>query len=150
MAKRTPLDAAQNLMERKQNIAAQAFAQAQKRLLDEQDQLQQLLQYKKDYQQIMQNNGAQGMRAQSLAEFQEFIVRLDQSIEQQKQHIQQFKIQSELKRKEWQMTYQKAKAVDNLQHRLRQQTIKQQNKLEQKQSDEQASKTLRKRSIEKP
>lgn len=147
--KRQSLDAAQTMMERKLELAAQALAQAQKALLDQQDQLQLLIQYKADYQQALQQSGRVGTSAKNLMELNTFVERLEQNIVQQKQRLSQFEKQCELKRKEWQLSYQKSKAVGHLQQRLAQQHRREQQKLEQKQMDEHAAVRHRKNHTEK-
>ena len=138
MAKENSLVAAQFAMDRKQDIAVQALALAQKNVRAQQQRLEELQQYKTDYQKSLAQQGQQGIQGRSVREYHLFILRLEQGIEQQKSMIRQAEKQSELKQREWQMSYQKSKAVENLQFRLRRQNQLSQDRLEQKHQDEHA------------
>ena len=123
-------------VKQKEESALQAVAFSQQQLQIQIDRLQQLQDYKQEYEDNHLTNQA---RPYSVVEFQEikrFMLQLDQTIEQQKQVVAMAERELELKRNNWKQTRSRSDAMNKMVDRLQQTEQKQLDKNEQKSLDE--------------
>ena len=123
-------------VKQKEESALQAVAFSQQQLQIQIDRLQQLQDYKQEYEDNHLTNQA---RPYSVVEFQEikrFLLQLDQTIEQQKQVVAMAERELELKRNNWKQTRSRSDAMNKMVDRLQQTEQKQLDKNEQKSLDE--------------
>lgn len=137
MAKRSKrLQVVLDLAERKRKQADQLLAEAQNRVLQDQQTLDQLQQYYSDYANNFYTDGAAGVSASQLHTYQAFMHKLRQAIAQQQQARQINEAQLERVKAHWQSVYGHFKAIDSLVDKARDEERIQEEKSQQKQLDE--------------
>ena len=117
--------------------ALQEFGQCQKTLQEQQQQLQQLRTYRQEYADQMtasSNNG--GMTAGRMQDYQAFMAKLGEAIQQQEQTIARMGHDLVEKRSHWKKSHVKSQAVDKAVGRFSQQENADREKMEQKLQDE--------------
>ena len=101
-----------------------------------QSKLEMLQQYRKDYQEKMQQAEKNGMGLQDLRNFQDFIYRLDDAITQQSAVVAQAQISVQTGRSELSEAQRRMKSFDTLAHRHAEAEKKLETKIEQRMQDE--------------
>jgi flagellar FliJ protein len=101
-----------------------------------------LTQYRADYEARLQNNAQRGLTVSQYANFQGFIGKLDQAIEGQKKLIIDAEYRVEIAKKSWQECEKKRLSYKTLINRNIATELKKENKRDQKQTDERATRTL--------
>ncbi len=122
--------------ESREQQAARALGTAQTRLAQAQQQLQELQCYRDDYRQGFQQAGAAGMGAAQLADYQQFLHKLGQAIEQQGQQIAQATQEVEAKRALWFASRGKVRMLDTVVARYQAIEEQQAARQEQREQDE--------------
>jgi len=119
-----------------QQQAAQIFVAAQKAVVDAQLQLEQLIGYRAEY-----NSGrvSQNLNAIQLKDYQLFLNKLNQSIEQARMTILQKKQICEQQKLSWLKTRSRSKALDAVIAKYQMQEAQLEARIEQKEQDEFAS-----------
>ena len=117
--------------------ALQEVARCQNQLQAEQQRLEQLQQYRLEYQ-SRKNATGQVFSSFELVEFQRFLQQLDQTIEQQQLVLRQCEVTLNGKREQWKETRVNAKLMHKVVDNLHEQEARHQEKLEQKEMDEHA------------
>jgi flagellar FliJ protein len=102
-----------------------------------------LNQYRDDYGVRLQKNCESGLTAMDYRNFQQFIDKLDQAISGQQQIVRNAKKQIEEDKSSWQASERKRVSFDTLATRAQKVVQKKENKLDQKQMDEFASRRSR-------
>jgi flagellar FliJ protein len=105
-------------------------------------QLEMLTQYRADYEARLQNSAQRGLTVSQYANFQGFIGKLDQAIEGQNKLIIDAEYKVELAKKLWQESEKKRLSYKTLINRATATELKKENKRDQKQTDERATRTL--------
>jgi flagellar FliJ protein len=105
-------------------------------------QLELLTQYRGDYETRLQNNAQKGLSVSQYANFQGFIGKLDQAIEGQNKLIIDAEYKVELAKKHWQECEKKRLSYKTLIKRNITAELKKENKRDQKQTDERATRNL--------
>ncbi len=105
-------------------------------------QLALLIQYRSDYEARLQNNSQQGLTVSQYANFQGFIGKLDQAIEGQNKLIIDAQYRVESAKKSWQECEKKRLSYKTLINRNIATELKKENKRDQKQTDERATRNL--------
>lgn len=124
-------------MARRETEKAQLqLAEANRLLHQEQQQLQDLQQYRQDYLQRFRSADPQAMPARKALELRGFLVQLDQAIQLQETQVRQFFTQSQHKQHTWLQARSKQQAMESLMERYQQQDLQQQQRREQLVSDE--------------
>ncbi len=126
--------------------ALQEVARCQNRFDAEQQRLQQLQQYRHEYQ-SRKNNAHQLYSSIELVEYQRFLQQLDHSIEQQHLVLKQAEVALNGKREQWKETRVNSKLMHKVVDNLNQQEMRHQEKLEQKEMDEHS---IRKHNLSDP
>lgn len=75
------------LEEMKEQEAVRRYAQARSRLAEESQKLQQLVEYSKEYQEMIEERGRAGIAAEQLHSYHHFLNKLSQAISQQQQQL---------------------------------------------------------------
>lgn len=107
-----------------------------------------LLQYRDDYQERLRRAAANGLNSAGLRNFNDFIARLEQAIQQQSAAIDAAREHAEHGRGQWQTKRLKAKAFDTLSVRFTTTLTRIESSREQKSQDDFASRTARYKSLQ--
>ena len=122
--------------------AAKRLGKAIKAHEETEKQLSLLSQYRKDYELRLQGNAAKGISTAQYLNFQAFIKKLDGAVEGQRQVVRDAEYKIKIAREQWQESEKKRLSYDTLNNRALTVRQKQESKLEQKQTDELAARTL--------
>lgn len=125
-----------DLAERKRKQADQWLAEAQNRVLQHEQTLQQLQQYYTEYANQFYAGGSEGVSVQQLHTHQAFMNKLRQAIEQQKRAKQMDEAQLQQVKAHWQSAYGYFKAIDSLVDKAKVDEAAQAEKQQQKLIDE--------------
>lgn len=101
-----------DLARESERAAAKALGQALKQVEEAEQQLQQLLEYQADYQRRLSESASQGMNAQTLLEYREFITKLGLAIEQQEQVVARARSELGERKRYWFAKRGRSKALD--------------------------------------
>lgn len=118
------------------NSATHKLGQLNKQQQSAQQNLDTLVEYRKDYQARLQEATRNGMSPADLRNFQQFINKLDEAISQQLKLVEQSKASTQAGRSEFDTTQRKLKSFDMLQQRHIEEQKKIAAKSEQKTLDE--------------
>lgn len=129
--------------ESKEDEAAKQLAESQKNLVDQQSRLESLTQFKDEYAQGFTRSGQQGMRASQLRDYQAFMTKLQNAVDQQQRMVEIAVENLESKRKQWLHTRNETRKANTLLDRYLLQEQRLQDKLEQKDSDERGQRMKR-------
>lgn len=94
--------------------AATALGQLNRQEQVEEQKLSLLLQYRKDYQERLRRASTEGLHSAGLRNFNDFLARLEQAIQQQRTVVEEARRHTEQGRGQWQTRQIKAKAFDTL------------------------------------
>lgn len=122
--------------------AAKFLGQTIKAKEDASKQLGLLTQYRTDYEARLQSNSQKGLSVAQYANFQGFIGKLDQAIDGQKKLIIDAEYRVEMAKKSWQECEKKRLSYKTLINRNIATEQKKENKRDQKQTDERATRNL--------
>ncbi len=124
------------IAEQKQQQAVQIYVAAQQSVVDAQLQLEQLVEYRVEYSASRVN---MQMNIQQLRDYQLFLDKLNKSIDQAREQIQQRKLSCEKQRLLWLKSRTRSKALDSVIAKYQQQEAIIEARIEQKEQDEFAS-----------
>jgi len=134
-----------SLEERKEQQALERLGEARKQVDAHREQVDNLERYQQEYRDQIRA-GQQGIVPVSrLQAWQAFIAQLDQVIAGQKQQLEQAAQVFEVRRKEWQQAWERRRGMEKYIESCRQQEQREQDLREQKQADEAAGRTFRRR-----
>ena len=136
MVKKFSLQPLVHLAQQQNEAATRKFGQLNQQQQAAQAKLDTLLQYRKDYQARLQQAEQNGMNQAELRNFQNFILRLDEAIVQQRNKNEQAQSMLQIGRIELQEAQRKMKSFDTLKKRHIENEMKLAAKLEQRQQDE--------------
>ena len=122
--------------------AAQIFSQAQQRLLQQQQQLQQLYNFLNEYQQ-QYSALEQGMNIRRILDYQAFVSRINEGIEQARTLVSQCEKECESKRQQWLKLRARSKALQQIAEERRRSERQAEEWREQKEMDEFAARVSR-------
>nr|WP_276539315.1 flagellar export protein FliJ [Chromobacterium alkanivorans] len=124
------------MAEDKQKAAAERMRLAQGRLADARSRQEQLDAFRGEYRQRLTSRGAQGITALQYQDFQRFLARLDEAMVQQQGEVERCTQRFLLERQAWQHEYKKLKAYEKLLQREQERAVVREARLQQKASDE--------------
>lgn len=124
------------IVDQHEQLAARSLGQSQGNLNQQQQRLQELLQFREDYHRQFQQSGAQGMDGTTLQTFQHFLLQLDQAIAQQRQALAAAEHDCELKRDNWQDKHKTTRIYDKTIERFVSQEQRVQSRKEQRENDD--------------
>lgn len=136
MIKPFSLQPLMNLAQHQSDSATRKLGQLNQKQQSAQEKLEILQQYRRDYQTRLQESTQTGMNPAELRNFQQFINKLDEAINQQLKAVEQSKISTQAGRSEFDTTQRKLKSFDMLQQRHIEEQKKVVEKSEQKALDE--------------
>ena len=116
--------------------SAQQFGVSQNSHSEKLAQLEQLVQFKEDYEQTLNAKGRTGMGARQLQDFRLFLSRLNEAIAQQTQEIQGSQQSLQAVREEWVSKSQRNQALDQLVEDRQRERVRAREKIEQKRADD--------------
>ena len=122
--------------ESRERKAARRFAEQQRLVEVERQRLSDLQRFRTEYLRGMQEQGAVGLTAARLRQWQQFMNGLDRAIEQQRQQIQAAESQLEERRQQWFQARGKHQALGKVVERYRAEEERAQAKQEQKETDD--------------
>ena len=128
----------QKLVSQKERKAAAVLGESLKHRAEAKQQLDQLRQYRAEYLERFSRDVQKGASRQRILEYQVFIDNLEVAIAQQEQVVAQSQQVLETSKAQWQGRYRKSRAMDNAVARMQAEETKQEDRLEQKDSDEHA------------
>jgi flagellar protein FliJ len=117
----------------------EAVGAAQRKMLGLQAQVDNLKQYRKDYQNKFNQLGSSGANVGQLLEFRSFMDKLDKAIAGQEQALDQSKADLAIKRKHWEITHHRTKSLKKIHQGAIKTELKQESKYEQLEQDERAA-----------
>ena len=139
MTKPFSLQTLMNLAQHQNDSATRRLGLLNKQQRSAQQNLDTLLEYRKDYQARLQEAARNGMSPADLCNFQQFINKLDEAISQQLKLVEQSKVSTQAGHNEFDATRRKLKSFDMLQQRHIEEQKKIAEKSEQKALDEHTS-----------
>ena len=139
MSRSKRLQPVQRITEAKEQDAARALGEAQQQLEQLRQQLKELENYRQEYRNHFQHSGRGGFSAQQLVQQQQFLTHLDKAIEQQHHSISQAETACEERRQLWFQARGRTQALDKVAERYRDDERQEQDRREQKENDEFAS-----------
>lgn len=128
----------QTVLDRKEKDRARELGDARARLAGAQAKLADLQQYRQDYEQSFQQRAKAGQPVRALRDFQVFLARLDQAIQQQTQIVAAGEAEVNGHSTRWQSAARQVKAVDSVVDRWNGEERRAQDRREQKETDERA------------
>jgi flagellar FliJ protein len=131
----------QRVLDEKEKVRARELGEARTRLTAAEAKLHDLEQYRRDYEQAFQQRARTGQPVRALRDFQVFLARLDQAIQQQKQIVQAATDEVGGHSTSWKSAALKVKAVDSVVDRWNGEERRAQDRREQKETDERAQRT---------
>lgn len=136
MTKPFSLQPLMKLAQHQRDSATHRLGQLNKQQRSAEQNLDTLLEYRRDYQTRLQEATRSGMSPADLRNFQQFIDKLDEAISQQLKLVEQSKASTQAGRNEFDITQRKLKSFDTLQQRHIEEQKKVVAKSEQKTLDE--------------
>lgn len=138
MKKSKRLEPIVKLAENEEMSAARALAECQNRLGAQQARLSQLIAYRKDYIDRMQTQGAAGMQVAQMLSYQRIIAQLDRGITEQSRIVDNARAELEQMKQRWLESRTRTQSMDLVREQHLRQELKQDQRREQKESDERA------------
>lgn len=136
MTKPFSLQSLLKLAQHQNDSAARRLGHLNRQQQSAQQNLDTLLEYRKDYQLRLQEATQNGMSQADLRNFQQFIDKLDEAIRQQVRQVEQSDTQTQAGRNEFDTTRRKLKSIDTLRQRHVEEQKNLAGKAEQKALDE--------------
>lgn len=127
------------MVEQTEQEAAGKLAKLQQQLLQAEQQLAGLEQYRNDYQQQWITRGQTGVTGEWLMNYQRFLSQLETAIEQQRNSVQWHQRNAEKARAQWQQAYTRLEGLKKLVQRYHDQARHIADRQEQKDMDEMAA-----------
>lgn len=116
--------------------AARDLGVARSRQQAEEERLQDLLAYRREYLSDFQRKGRAGVTGSALQQFQQFLGQLDKAIDQQQRRLAGAGAEVQQSTHQWQQRASKSKAIDNVVQNLNAQEAVERDRREQKVTDE--------------
>lgn len=131
------------IAERKEKDAASALGEARQAVSIEEKRFQDLVQYRQEYISDFQRKGRAGLTGAAIKQFQSFLLRLDQAVEQQRERIQGAQTQVTGKVAQWQQKLGQSRALGQVVNQLSQQEQHERDKKDQRSLDDRAAHGIR-------
>ncbi len=134
----------QRISDDRERKAAQLLGECRSTLQAQQQKLEELERYRKDYYRQYEQAGSAGLTAAKLMDLQRFLASLNQAVEQQKNAVSMAEHDCQQQESRWLQARSKSLAVDKVAERMREDERLQHQRREQKESDEFAQRPRRK------
>ena len=138
MAPSDRLKPVRRIAENRERDAAKRLGDAQRILQDQESKLEQLRLFQKEYQQRFEAAARSGMSGTKLQDYQAFMGKLQQAIGQQESVVEASRQHRGLQKAEWQEKFTRTQAISKVIERHRKEEIQNQERKDQKDSDERA------------
>lgn len=126
------------IAENRERDAARQLGVSRQSVAEQEQRLEELLRYREEYNQRLTGEGSNRMGARKLQEYQIFLSRLNQAVEQQRQLLAQVKRECDEKSQHWAKHRTQARVMNKVEERYLKQEQHQEEKKEQKEMDEHA------------
>ncbi len=138
MKKSSRMQPVVKVAEGREQQAARHLGESQAALTQDQQRLDELKEYRRDYEQRFLASGALGMGAARMEDYRKFLHNLGRAIEQQVQMVERSAALVEQQRQRWFVTRGKAQALDNVVSRYQAEEQRDADRREQLEQDEHA------------
>lgn len=138
MSRAQRLQPVQRVVDQKERKQAEALAAAERAVAAAAGKLTELESYRMDYARSFSQRAGQGMGARDLHDYQAFMARLQQAIQQQTFNLQRAEQERDAQLKRWQEAAQRCKAVGHVIDHWRVEEQRGKDRREQRESDERA------------
>lgn len=139
MTRSKRMDPVVRIAKHREDHAAGRMGEAQRQLQSAQEQLAILKKYRDDYAGHFNQTGANGMDARQLAEFREFLHKLNQAIDGQTERVKEAEAFLAEQQQQWRGLHTRRRALNNVQTRFMEAEHKEADRQEQKNLDERNS-----------
>jgi flagellar FliJ protein len=145
MENASPLATLCSLAQQALEQATLNLGQVRRSCVQAEEQLSMLLNYQSEYQQRLNLNMSDGIAAATWRNYQQFITTLELAIEQHRKQLELWNKRLDNALSEWQEKQQKLNAYQTLQQRADEKLRIQENRLDQKQTDEYAQRSAQRK-----
>lgn len=132
------LEPVQHIVDEAQQRLARSVAAFEKRLLDGEKKLEELMRYKAEYEQGFQQRAAGGIGVMEMRDYQAFLAKLAEAIKQQQALVSRARAEAEAERVKWQEALRRSKALGHVVERWQAEERHVTERREQRESDERA------------
>ena len=132
------LEPVQHIVDEAQKRLAMSVAAFEKRLLEGEKKLEELVRYKAEYEQGFQQRAAGGIGVMEMRDYQAFLARLAEAIKQQQALVNRARAEHEAERVKWQEALKRSKALGHVVERWQAEERHVTERREQRESDERA------------
>ena len=132
------LEPVQHIVDEAQKRLAMSVATFEKRLLDGENKLAELVRYKAEYEQGFQQRAAGGIGVMEMRDYQAFLSRLAEAIKQQQELVNRARAEAEAERVKWLEALKRSKALGHVVERWQAEERHVTERREQRESDERA------------
>lgn len=132
------LEPVQHIVDEAQKRLAMSVGAFEKRLLDGEKKLEELVRYKAEYEQGFQQRAAGGIGVMEMRDYQAFLARLAEAIKQQQALVNRARAEAEAERVKWQEALIRSKALGHVVERWQAEERHVTERREQRESDERA------------
>ena len=136
------LEPVQHIVDEAQKRLAMSVAAFEKRLLDGEKKLDELVRYKAEYEQGFQQRAAGGIGVMEMRDYQAFLARLAEAIKQQQALVSRARAEAEAERVKWQEALKRSKALGHVVERWHAEERHVNERREQLESDERAQRKI--------
>jgi flagellar FliJ protein len=136
------LEPVQHIVDEAQKRLAMSVATFEKRVLDGEHKLDELVRYKAEYEQSFQQRAAGGIGVMEMRDYQAFLARLAEAIKQQQALVNRARAEHEAERVKWQVALQRSKALGHVVERWHAEERHVTERREQRESDERAQRKI--------
>lgn len=136
------LEPVQHIVDEAQKRLAMSVAAFEKRLLDGEKKLEELVRYKAEYEQGFQQRAAGGIGVMEMRDYQAFLARLAEAIKQQQALVNRARAEHEAERVKWQEALKRSKALGHVVERWHAEERHVTERREQRESDERAQRKI--------
>jgi len=136
------LEPVQHIVDEAQKRLAMSVAAYEKRLLDGEKKLNELVSYKAEYERGFQQRAATGIGVMEMRDYQAFLARLAEAIKQQQALVNRARAEHEAERVKWQEALKRSKALGHVVERWQAEERHVADKRDQRESDERAQRKI--------
>jgi flagellar FliJ protein len=136
------LEPVQHIVDEAQKRLAMSVAAFEKRVLDGEKKLEELVRYKAEYEQGFQQRAAGGIGVMEMRDYQAFLARLAEAIKQQQALVSRARAEAEAERMKWQEALKRSKALGHVVERWQAEERHVTERREQRESDERAQRKM--------
>ena len=142
MTRAKRLEPVQHIVDEAQKRLAMSVAAFEKRLLDGEKKLEELVLYNSEYEQVFQQRAAGGIGVMEMRDYQVFLARLAEAIKQQQALVNRARAEHEAERVKWQEALKRSKALGHVVERWQADERHVTERREQRESDERAQRKI--------